>query len=339
MQTRRKTPPELPARMSEPATKVETTARLAQWKIESLASCSFRRSDAFKVGPWNWHLSVERNRFLYVRLFPDLSRVPKEPPPIASFVLRLFNVGGNRRLPVIDRLLRTSEDFVWPVDTTFHGKFIIDVEFLDLKVAAMNGGESFSVWPNEGAIANQAQKGVLRCLNRMLEDAIHTDLTIHTSTGSIGAHRAVLAARSPVFESMFMHDLLEKESSSINMEDIALDACRALLSYLYGNIKFEDFQLHRVALLRASDKYNIRDLKEACEDSLLEDIDVKNVLERLQDAWLYQLDRLKGGCLTYLLNFGKIYDVREELSMFLQRADRELILEMFQELMDVLRTA
>lgn len=43
-------------------------------------------------------------------------------------------------LPVAvhERLLRTSEDFVWPVDSAFHGRFIIDVEFLDLKVCPTN---------------------------------------------------------------------------------------------------------------------------------------------------------------------------------------------------------
>eukprot|EP00249_Psilotum_nudum_P009144 c21736_g1_i1 orf=449-1435(-) len=328
--------------MSEPGTKVETTARLAQWKIENLASWTFKRSEPFRVGLWNWHLSIERNRFLYVRLFPELCRVSKESPPIASFVLRLFNVGGNRRpwtSPVYDKLLRSSDDFVWPVDTTFHGRFIIDVEFLDLKVASMHGGEAQSIWPNEGAILTQAHSGVLKCLNRMLDDGIHTDVTIHTRTGSIGAHRAVLAARSPVFESMFMHDLREKVSSTISIEDISLDAFQALLRFIYGSIKLEDFQTHRVELLRASDKYDIQDLKEACEESLLEDIDSNNVLERLQDAWLYRLDKLKRGCLRYLLDFGKIYDVREDLNLFLQHADRDLILEVFQELLDVLRVA
>lgn len=321
--------------MSEPSIKVETTARLAQWKIDSLAANSFRRSDAFKVGLWNWHLSIERNRFLCIRLFPDLSKSPKEPPPIASFVLQLFNASGNHRLPVSDKVLRKSEDFVWTVVTTFHGKFVILVEFLDLKVA-MHRGESLPVWPNEGAVVTQAHKGVLNCLMRMLEFGIHTDVIINTSTGSIGAHRAVLAARSTVFESMFLHDVLEKKCS-VNIKDMSLDAFQALLRYIYGNIRFEDFQMHRMDLLGASVKYNIMDLKEACEDSLLEDVNAKNVLERLQVAWLYGLDRLKRGCLTYLLNFGKIFDVREDLNLFLQQADRGLIIEMFQESLDVIR--
>ena len=39
---------------------------------------------------------------------------------------------------VNERVLRTSEDFVWAVDSTFHGRFIVDVEFLDLKICPVN---------------------------------------------------------------------------------------------------------------------------------------------------------------------------------------------------------
>lgn len=41
-------------------------------------------------------------------------------------------------IAVHERVLRTSDDFVWPVDTSFLGRFVIDVEFLDLKICALN---------------------------------------------------------------------------------------------------------------------------------------------------------------------------------------------------------
>lgn len=320
---------------------METTARLAQWKIENMTTWSYRRSDPFRMGLWNWHLSIEKNRHLHVRLFPEATRISREQPPLATFVIRVLNMNGNRRPithpEVTDKLLRTSDDFVWPVELPFFSKFIIDVEFLDLKTALTNGGEACSIWSSEGCIKDQAHQGVLKCLYRMFDDGLHCDVTISTSNGSIGAHKAILSARSPVFESMFIHDLSEKESSIINIDDMSLEACKALLSYIYGQIDYDEFQKHRVALLRASDKYDIRDLKEACEESLLEDIDTKNVLERLQDAWTYHLPCLKRGCLKYLLDFGKVFDVREDLNLFLQCADRDLIMEMFQELLNLWR--
>ncbi|XP_031272395.1 BTB/POZ domain-containing protein At1g21780-like [Pistacia vera] len=318
--------------------RVETISRLAQWRIENFGPCSYKKSDAFKVGIWNWHLSVEKNRYLYIRLFPEPSRLSKEQPPIASFVLRVSIAGANRKpyiSPVHERLLRTCEDFVWPVDTMFQGRFIIDVDFLDLKVCPLNGGLPSSIWPCDGLMQRVSSQSTLRCLSRMLDEGIHADVAIHAADGTLKAHKAVLAASSPVFQSMFHHNLKEKESSIINIEDMSVESCMALLSYVYGTIKQEDFWKHRLSLLGAANKYDIADLKDACEDSLMEDINSANVLERLQEAWLYQLNKLKKGCLMYLFDFGKIYDVRDEINNFFRQADRELMLEMFQEVLTV----
>ncbi|XP_042032903.1 BTB/POZ domain-containing protein At1g21780-like isoform X2 [Salvia splendens] len=320
-------------------TKVETIARLAQWKIESFGPTNvYKRSEPFKIGIWNWHLSVEKNRSVYIRLFPEPSRVSKEQPPLARFIIRVSTSASNRRpyvSPIHERLLRSSDDFACPIDINFQGRFVIDVEFLDLKICPLNGGEGSSIWPSDGLMQSQASQSTLRCLCRMLEEEIHADVTINSSDGSLRAHRAILAASSPVFMSMFEHDLNEKESSTIDIEDMTSESCMALLTYLYGAISQEDFWKHRLALLSAANKYDIMDLKDACEESLLEDINSGNVLERLQEAWLYQLDKLKKGCLVYLLDFGKIYDVREEMSDFFRNADRELVVEMFQELLAV----
>lgn len=45
------------ARMSDSAYRVDTTSRLAQWRIDNLASCSYRKSDPFKIGKWNWFVN------------------------------------------------------------------------------------------------------------------------------------------------------------------------------------------------------------------------------------------------------------------------------------------
>lgn len=195
------------------------------------------------------------------------------------------------------------------------------------------GGEAGSVWPSDGSVQSICTQSTLRCLALMLEDSIHADVSIHTAEGTLRAHKAVLSASSPVFRSMFHHDLKEKESSTIYIEDMSQESCMALLSYLYGTIKQADFWKHRLALLGAANKYNIVDLKDACEESLIEDINSENVLERLQEAWLYQLNKLKKGCLTYLFDFGKIHDIRDEIDNFFRQADRELVVEMFQEVL------
>lgn len=35
-------------------------------------------------------------------------------------------------------MIRSNEDFVWSIEVPLSGKFIIDVDFLDLKIATPN---------------------------------------------------------------------------------------------------------------------------------------------------------------------------------------------------------
>ncbi|KAJ8754977.1 hypothetical protein K2173_015489 [Erythroxylum novogranatense] len=295
------------------AYRVETTSRLAQWRIENLACCSYRRSDPFKIGKWNWHLSVEKNRVFFVKLFPEMSNLTKENPPVASFRIRVICSACNRKTfthpEITGKQLKTNEDFIWALEVPFTGKIIIDVEFLDLKTTSPDTcGEPCSIWV-QGVDGSRSNATAISCL----------------------AHRAILTSRSPVFCSMFAHGLKEKELSIINITDMSIEACDAFLNYTYGNIQHEKFLNHRLAL---SDKYDITDLKEACHNSLLEDIDTANVLKRLQIASLYQLPKLKSSCMHYLVNFGKIFDIRDGFSSFMQYADRDLIAEIFHEVLN-----
>ncbi|KAK4767777.1 hypothetical protein SAY87_002918 [Trapa incisa] len=319
------------------AYKVETTSRLAQWRIENLASCTYRKSNPFKIGKWNWHLSVEKNRMLFVKLYPEISNLTRDNPPIASFIIRVIcSAGGRKSLAhpeVTDKQLKSNDDFVWAIEVPLTGKFIVDVEFLDLKTASPSGGRPNSIWA-EGYAEKLSNAAALSTLGRMLTEGILTDVVINACDGTISAHRAVLAARSPVFRGMFSHDLKEKELSAIDISDMSIKVCQAFLTYIYGNIRNADFLAHRLELLHAADKYDISDLKDACHQSLVEDIDTTNVLERLQFAYLYQLQELKASCLMYLVKFGKIYDIHEDLNRFLQQADGELIYDIFHEVLN-----
>ncbi|PWA84537.1 SKP1/BTB/POZ domain-containing protein [Artemisia annua] len=222
-----------------------------------------------------------------------------------------------------------SDGFKGSLDAALPREFIIEVEFLDLKIASPTGGEPCSIW-SKRCIQNVTARSAF---GRMLSESIYTDITILASDGSIGAHRAVLAAHSPVFDSMFTHDLKEKYSSSISIPDMSIAVCQAFLSYLYSNnIRDQDFIAHRLDLLKAADKYDVTDLKDDCQQSLIEDIDSENVLELLETAFLYRLLRLKFCCMEYLVKLGKVFDIKEEFKAFIQSADKELVSEVIDEI-------
>lgn len=68
-------------------------------------------------------------------------------------------------------------------------------------------------------------------------------------------HNGVLAANSPVFSSMFVHGLRERESSIIQIEDMSLEECSALADYFYGILKYPKFWKNRLTLLAPADRY------------------------------------------------------------------------------------
>ncbi|KAI3991137.1 hypothetical protein MKX01_022358 [Papaver californicum] len=281
--------------MNDSVNRVRTMPRVAQWKIENF-SCAYMKSDPFKIGNWNWHISVEKNRMLLIKLHPEISHITRDHPPVASFIIRVIRSTENRTV------------LVHP------------------------GGELCSIWGG-GFNKKQSDTKALGILGKMLSESIHNDITINTSDGKLGAHRAVLAARSPVFRSMFSHNLKESEFSTIDISDMSMEACQAFVNYIYGSIENEEF-CNRLALLHAANKYDISELKESCHDSLIQNISTENVLERLQVADLYQLPILKSTCMRYLVKFGKIFDIRDDFSDFIKCRDRELIAEIFHEILN-----
>ncbi|GJR28666.1 SKP1/BTB/POZ domain-containing protein [Tanacetum coccineum] len=233
--------------------------------------------------------------------------------------MRLVSLVGGRKvlahIVVRDEELKWTEGFLWTANVQLTSRFIMEVEFFDLKTAS----------PKVLVVGKP---------DLMFTESIHTDITIFASDGSIGAHWAVLAARSPVFDSMFIHDLKEKDSSSINIPDMSIVVWKAFLNYLYSNnIQYQEFVSLRLELLKDADKYDVTNLKDACHKSLIDVIDLENVLERLQTAFIYHLPRLKVCCIEYLMKFGKIFEIKEELNAFIHSADRELVSEVVNQML------
>lgn len=101
--------------------RVDTLARLARWKIDNFGPYSYKKSDPFKLGIWNWcarvlrlsiysislsicvsvfgswdfdfnlsrYFSIVRNKLLFIHLFPEPSPLSKDKPPFARFILRV----------------------------------------------------------------------------------------------------------------------------------------------------------------------------------------------------------------------------------------------------------
>ncbi|XP_049765142.1 uncharacterized protein LOC126094674 isoform X2 [Schistocerca cancellata] len=92
-------------------------------------------------------------------------------------------------------------------------------------------------------------------------------VTLAAGEARLAAHRAVLAARSPVFAAMVHQDTLEVSGGHITLTDVEGPALRQLVSYCY-TLRAPQRPSVVPQLLAAADKYDISGLKAVCEQQL-----------------------------------------------------------------------
>ena len=112
-------------------------------------------------------------------------------------------------------------------------------------------------------------------------------------------HKAILAARSTVFDAMFSHDMKENRDNEVVIKDMGAKTFRDMASFIYGGrIYLEDYS-ETAKLLVAGEKYNLKQLKEKCEDHISECLSVTNVLDMLVLADLHRAATLRSTALEF----------------------------------------
>ena len=72
----------------------------------------------------------------------------------------------------------------------------------------------------------------------LLQSGILSDFTVVVGSESIPVHRALLAARSPVFAAMFRHeDTKEAQESQVVISDVRAEVFKDLLHFAYTGVK------------------------------------------------------------------------------------------------------
>jgi speckle-type POZ protein len=129
----------------------------------------------------------------------------------------------------------------------------------------------------------KGQKKVLDNMENLFNSQMMTDIVFIVRWQKIRAHLAVCVAGSSVFSSMFQNrKFLEAETKTVHIEDIEPTVFKELLRYLYTGTVNAD--VTKEGLFLASVKYQIDTLKRQCEEHLMGDLDVENVVRRLMLA-------------------------------------------------------
>ncbi|XP_026458856.1 BTB/POZ and MATH domain-containing protein 3-like [Papaver somniferum] len=133
---------------------------------------------------------------------------------------------------------------------------------------------------------------MIQNLRRLLKSEIGSDITFQVAGEEFRAHKSILAARSPVFKSMFFGLVGNRDMETTVVEEFDPFAFKVMLLFLYSDELPETHELcdsdspctstkimrH---LLTAADCYNLARLRQMCEAKLYEDIAVNTVADTL----------------------------------------------------------
>jgi speckle-type POZ protein len=152
-------------------------------------------------------------------------------------------------------------------------------------------------------------------LGQLLDCADGSDISFIVDGKKFATHRAVLAARSPVFKAELFGSMAEANMSQITLEDINPAAFEVLLRYMYTDMLPPDDELAGSLvemyrhLLAAADRYAMDRLKLMCANKLWENVSVDTVAATLNCAQTYNCRDLKDRCIAFFVeekNFKKV---------------------------------
>ncbi|XP_053200921.1 protein roadkill-like [Panonychus citri] len=136
-------------------------------------------------------------------------------------------------------------------------------------------------------------------LGKLFENHRFSDVTLSVRGQEFLAHKAILAARSPVFEAMFQHNLEESKQNRVEITDMDQEVLGEMLKFIYTG---KSTNLEKMAddLLAAADKYDLERLKVMCEEALCSNLSVETAAEVLILADMHSASQLKAHAIEYI---------------------------------------
>jgi len=147
-------------------------------------------------------------------------------------------------------------------------------------------------------------------LGGLFENSQFADAVLYCGGREFQCHKAILAARSQVFQAMFEHDMEEKKNSRVEVKDVEADVMAEMLRFIYTGRTATSLDTMAADLLAAADKYALERLKVMCEEALCNGLTVENVSDVLILADLHSAEQLKAQAIEFI-NTRHVTDVME----------------------------
>ncbi|RDD37731.1 Speckle-type POZ protein B [Trichoplax sp. H2] len=142
-------------------------------------------------------------------------------------------------------------------------------------------------------------------MDQLFKTKKFADVTFNIGKDHLKAHKAILSARSAVFDAMFKHSMEEQHQARCNVDipDIAADVFEEMIKYIYTGKEPSRMDDLALEMLAAADKYDLQRLKSLCENSISNNLIVDNAAEVLVIADMHNAEILKKNILKFINSY------------------------------------
>uniref|UniRef100_A0A0N5BZ90 BTB domain-containing protein n=1 Tax=Strongyloides papillosus TaxID=174720 RepID=A0A0N5BZ90_STREA len=150
----------------------------------------------------------------------------------------------------------------------------------------------------------------------LYDSPLFYDCVIKVEDTEIQVHKAILAARSPVFYDILNSKLEGSQKNIIEINDFSTEVVRKMLKYIYKD-EVSDIRDMENEIFEIANKYELHRLKAISEQSMLSSLSIENVLERFALSDKYQIERMKECCEKIILENMEYLKETEEWKKFI----------------------
>ncbi|KMZ69660.1 BTB/POZ domain containing protein, expressed [Zostera marina] len=286
-------------------------------------------SDTFIVGGFEWAIyfypdgknpNNDNNNAVFVSVFITL--VGDGTDVRAIFELSLLDQSGKGNHKIHTHFDRSLEDgphnlkcrgSMWGYKKFFKRSFLEESDFLKgdclvidcrvgVVVSSIDSSRFWTIPVPETDIGLQFMK--------LLESNDGADVVFNVSGQRFQAHKLVLAARSPVFQTKFFGGMEEwgdddddSDENEILVDDFEPEVFKAMLVFIYSDhftFTGKEENLFGSKLLALADKYGLDRLRMLCESFICKDITIDSVCYILSLADQYHAFNLKAVCFKFV---------------------------------------
>ncbi|XP_058809102.1 TD and POZ domain-containing protein 2-like [Phymastichus coffea] len=139
----------------------------------------------------------------------------------------------------------------------------------------------------------------------LLDNPVHSDVTLKVGDVSIKAHKNILSCRSIVFQAMFNCEMTENQTGIVNIVDVSPKVMQELLCYIYTG-RSNNLDKMPVELFEAAAKYQLNDLKTECIEFLIFHVNPENIVELSKLVEMYAVEELTEKISAFMKKYKRI---------------------------------